>query len=344
MPYKDAAKRKECRRRTYERQRQKEIAAALAWKREHPERARKTQKRYADQDPDHQVERTMQWRASNPGKAEAYNRRWREQRNAENSAFGLMTLIGEAMANIDRRPDPEMDCKTDDELIGIIKSCLDVSTEKLVLAARALASWERRGNDAGALRLAMTDYLRRISGGQLLAGLVVRFMSKPLILRLVKQLPIIQQQRIMDAEAFEFVVTKDNGEYDVRKLRPDELQSQSQLHQLFNGDVRTVAQQIAYLQEKRESKRRVKTHKTYVRPNHDANAVYVGKRLVQVSDFIQAASHLSSPETSEPKSEQASVKLTVAEKERLRTAAAKAGPNVTANELIRNALKAFGLI
>ena len=73
--------------------REKRIACAAQWAKDHPEDYRKTQQQWREEHPDYQREwhaehpnYAAEWRAKNRERCREYGRRWREKRKAERLA------------------------------------------------------------------------------------------------------------------------------------------------------------------------------------------------------------------------------------------------------------------
>lgn len=96
-----------------------------------------------------------------------------------------------------------------------------------------------------------TNRLVLVGNGQFLPELMHKFYMKATTLNHVSSMPKTVQQKIVDGETFDLVVVGPNGKQDKRQCLIEQLQP-FEVRQLFARDhVRTEAEQVAWLDNKR---------------------------------------------------------------------------------------------
>lgn len=206
---------------------------------------------------------------------------------------------------------------------------------------------EERGEDLSEVKVGMIRYLRRIAYGQVLPEIVTTFSDYPLLLNRLTSLPLPDQDRIARGESVEVMISTDNGP-DVRLIAPINLTAE-QVYQVFgDGRVRSDSEQVAYLDAKRVKPQKRRNNVVLsgsIRVDRDSKSLRIGKHNVSAEDVMKAMAELrdSFATDDSPRDEILSpIKVSSAEKEAIRIAAAKSDCSVT--ELQRRALAACGYL
>lgn len=235
---------------------------------------------------------------------------------------------------------------TTDDLRAELATALGLSARSLLRTAAIWAELERRGEDLSPLRSGIMAYLPLIAAGAVLPETVVLFAGSQTHLRAVASLPADQQRRIADGEPVPMAVNQ-GGQFTFRLL-PVHALTASQVRQVFGERcVRSEAEQIALLTAQspdpaagpgRPPKRGKAT------ADRKQGLIRVGRYEVPAADALAALADLAGEAGDEPGPNAPTVgaRVTDAEHERLRLAAARA--KTTVAQLIRNALRAAGMI
>lgn len=228
-----------------------------------------------------------------------------------------------------------------DELKRRLVDGLRMTAERLLNLGETVVELERRGEDLSALRMGMVTHLRAIGAGTLLPEIVVRYSGKQALLDRIAGLPLSQQQALIESPSVPILV---NGE--VQRIDPLAIPYRS-IDQVFSGaSIRNESDQRAYLASKprNENRPRDKARQLKAHADHDLGGIRVGKAFVPRAEIVMVLAELAGPlEEEHPDDwETATVKLTKAEKARLKGLEREAG--LSEWKLIRQALRACGLI
>lgn len=221
------------------------------------------------------------------------------------------------------------------------------TAESMMRLAWIVRILEDRGEDLSGLRLPLINHLRRIAHGQVLPELVVRFAAQPGLLNRVALLPIPDQQRLAAGESVRLVVLRETPDgrrvTDHRMVDPSKL-TQEQIWQVFGQDrIRSEAEQVLYLEDRVMRPATTPTPRGRVRPDPARGELVVNRSFVPKAEIVEALArlHEGTDETS-PLEATFMVQLTAEEHRRLKVAAAQGDTTMAA--LVRNALRAAGLI
>ncbi len=133
------------------------------------------------------------------------------------------------------------------ELARIVSESFVVSLERLLVGCVALRRLEELGHDMALVRFRGGNLLKKAAYGQILPEVVLLFLERPSLAAAASNLPIPEQKRIVDNDAFR-VMTGDHDDH--RMVRPIEM-TPAQIRQVFARDgVRTDSQQISWIREK----------------------------------------------------------------------------------------------
>jgi hypothetical protein len=213
------------------------------------------------------------------------------------------------------------------------------------------AELERRGEDLSELRREVGTSIPLIAAGVLAAEVVVAFAGRPSLWRALVGLPLERQRAIAGGEPLPLVVDAGEGEFAVRPLPAGAL-STKQVRQLFGvGEVRGQDEQIAYLADLTTPSRppRAKPappERHYrVRADPERGGLWIGNAFAAHAEIVAALADLAGPLSVlnlDQEHESATVRLSAAEKKKLKAAEKRRG--LPEWHLIREALRACGLI
>lgn len=233
-----------------------------------------------------------------------------------------------------------------------LAAALRLTVAAIVRLAFIVRLLEERGEDLSGLKLGLLNHVRRVAYGQVLPEIVVRFAGQPLVLQRVSALPRPDQERLArsgDDGMVELVVRREQG-FDKRMADPARL-TREQVWQVFATDhIRSEAEQILLLEEQNRHDRgemvKAPPLRGKVRADRERKGLMVGRTFVPQTEIAQALADLRSdaPEVGPPSGEGVTVpvRLTDDEHRRLKVTAAETGRPMT--EIVREALRAAGLI
>lgn len=241
---------------------------------------------------------------------------------------------------------------TNEQLRQELARGLSITVEHLQRLANIWAELERRGEDLSDLRRGIAANLSLIASGTLAADAVVALASRPTLLKRLAGVPLDQQRAIASGEPLP-VVVDDGKKYNVEML-PATALTMAQTRQVIDyGSVRTVDEQRAILADLKMTKRkpREESERRYnVHADRERDGLFIGKMFVPKHEVIAAlatlAGELETLDTRTAEYETASVRLTTAEKNRLRAVERQRGHAEHEGEhhLVRQSLRALGLI
>lgn len=235
-----------------------------------------------------------------------------------------------------------------DELRVELTRSLDMTAQSLRRLALIVRTLDERGIDLSDLKLGLLTYLRQIAYGHVIPEVVVRFAEAPSLIQRIAALPAPDQRSLAGGEPVDLVVREADGSFGRRRADPLKMTGQ-QIYQVFGrGRLRDEAEQILYLQGRKEETASAKSPAKKVgRVTVDGKrgGIRVGKVFVPAGDAIKALAELRESGPSEPDAERdtpVTFKVTELEGERLKLAAMRAG-NIGVNNLVYRAVAACGL-
>lgn len=226
---------------------------------------------------------------------------------------------------------------------------LTLTAQTLMRLAFVWAELERRGEDLSDLRRGIAATLPLIAAGTLAAEAVVAFAGRPSLMRAMIGLPLERQRAIAAGEPVQLVTAAGDGEYAVKPM-PAIALTAAQVRQVFSvGEIRDADEQEAVIEARKIGRRRRKPEESdrhyRIRPDQDRKGIWVGKAFVGQVEVVAALAELSGPLSVlnlDKENETATVRLSAAEKARLKAMEARRG--LPEWHLIREALRAYGLI
>jgi len=206
---------------------------------------------------------------------------------------------------------------------------------------------ERRGEDLSDLRVGIARTLPLIAAGRLAAEAVVAFAGRPAHLRALEGLPLPDQRRLAAGDSIDVVMPDD--ERTVERMPIAQIPA-ARLRLILDEKVLSPTEQRVRLGRLRRPKapREEQSERRYnVRVDRDVGLVYVGRMAVPLADVLTALGADAGPERMihhdlPDEYKTAHVKLLPDEHAALTEQAARC--NLPAWELIRKALRAFGLL
>ena len=235
---------------------------------------------------------------------------------------------------------------TIDDLRAELAKQMQLTAQHLIRLAAVVAELERRGEDLSDLRIGMLHHLRRIAAGQVLPEIVVRFANAPGLLAKIGAMPIPDQQRLIDGESIKLLVNSPDGGVGHLMVDPMKLTRQ-QVTQIFARDhIRDEQEQRLVLaaQRNKNSQRPKTAVHGKIRTNRKDKTVSVGRYQIDVPNLLAALAELAEDygddegEDTKP----VAIQLTESQHRRLRMKAAESGRIM--GDMVRDALRAYGLI
>jgi hypothetical protein len=247
------------------------------------------------------------------------------------------------MNEIVPRPEPRLalESMSEDALYQELVRGLTLTAEALTRLSLVWAELEKRGRDLSDLREGLARYLPLIAGGLLAAEAVVAFAGRASVLRALEGLPLARQRDL--ASGGEVEVIEGDGTVSVPLSRLPG----SAIRLVFDqGRIRTPAQQRLALRP-REKKPREKKNKWRPAYNPDTGLVQVGRMQVQLADLVSAISAAQGPDhppAADLPEEYLTVKVRLHRDEYERLQSECRRVELPDWEMLRKALRAFGLI
>ena len=228
-----------------------------------------------------------------------------------------------------------------------LAEALGLTARHLLYLAAVWVELERRGEDLSDLRRGIAIYLPAIAIGAVLPETIMAFAGQPRLLSTVSRLSV-DQQRHLTAGGTVLVVERRGDEYTHRQVPIQSLPGKLTAQVFGDRTIRSEAEQIAYLlpppppppTTNREPKR------GKFRADRSKGVILLGRRQLAVADLLQALGDLKSTSVEDSASEEEEssvpIKLTAAEHRSLKQRALDG--DTTQTKLIRNALRALGII
>lgn len=219
---------------------------------------------------------------------------------------------------------------------------LELTAETLTRLAMIWGELERRGEDLSDLRRGMGRLLPLIASGRLAAEAVVAFAGRPAVLRALDGLPLTEQRHLAAGEPLD-VVDPTNPQ-EINRVPVALLPAPTVALVIFEGHVRSVQEQRIALRQRRRALPE-RPREKILRPHYDREKGLV--RIGHISFELGALlNELAGPEHAplDVPEEYGNlrVRVTKAELKRLADLAEKA--SLPEWELVRKAMRAFGLI
>lgn len=240
---------------------------------------------------------------------------------------------------------PDLAGVSDDDLLAELARGLAHTADTLYRLGCIWAELERRGRDLSTLRHGLNKTLPLIAAGRLAAEAVVSFAGRPALLRALEGVPLDRQRSLAAGEPVAVLDWTDKTS--VQQIPLASLPSAAIRLVFGDGEVRSPDQQrMAMRPRKRKNRDDSERHYT---PHYDrkAGTITIGRMIVTLDSLLRELSAAAGPDNSliDAKAHEyvtTKVRLTDAESKRLVAAATRSG--LPDWELIRKAMRAFGLI
>lgn len=223
---------------------------------------------------------------------------------------------------------------------------LALTAETLTRLSAVWAELERRGEDLSALRVGLARTLPLIASGRLAAEAVVAFAGRPAVLRALEGVPPAEQRRLAAGGAVEVVRADDPARTEAVPLAA---LPAARLADVFaDGAVLSPAEQRVRLAPRSRRRPAPAPDRRYrVRYDRDRGVLRVGNAEAALADVLDALAAGTGPDRPVPQDlpdeyRTATAKLHPDEKARLAAACKRA--NLPEWEVVRKALRAYGLI
>ena len=239
---------------------------------------------------------------------------------------------------------PDMDAMTTKEVIAMMPRMLTVSADGLFWVARAWVRVEREGYDMTSLRRIMPRSLPMIATGRLAAEAVVAFAERPSVLRSLEGLPLPKQRELAAGALLEVIDPTDPKT--VQSLPLVSLPHEMLRLVFFAGEVRPPAAQRLALRQSRQAKPAPPVRR--YRPHHydaAAGTITVGTMTVRLADLLTEIAASASPDGAlDVAADYVTVKVRLTKAEAARLVETCQRVELPEWELVRKAMRAFGLI
>ena len=221
---------------------------------------------------------------------------------------------------------------------------LTLTAEHLTKLGVIWAELERRGEDLSELRHGLARTLPLIAAGRLAAEAVVAFAGRPAILRAIDGVPLDRQRAYAAGEEVDVINPTDPST--VHRVSLESLPAAAIRLVFAHGEVRSPqAQRLALSPRRRE---KPKAERSF-RPAYDPESgiITVGNMRVKLQDMLSAFAAASGPDKPfavDLPEEYITVRGRLAKDEHQRFLAQVKRTGLPDWELIRKAMRAFGLI
>lgn len=177
-----------------------------------------------------------------------------------------------------------------DFLLQQLASSVERSIENFTRMAVIVNRLEEIGHPISELKLMTLPYLRKIGCGQMLAQLLVNFLGRPRLLSIAANLPLSDQERLVNNEPFELLEGESH-----RLVSPTKL-GDFEVKQLFARDhIRDLAEQRSWLRgrEERAKLKQIQEPATEaVVIDKKQHGIRVGSRFISASELAIYLSQL----------------------------------------------------
>lgn len=208
------------------------------------------------------------------------------------------------------------------------------------------AELERRGEDLSDLRHGLARTLPLIASRRLAAAAVVAFAGRPSVLRAIEGLPLDEQIALANGRAIPVIDPADASA--VQQMSLERLPSAALRLVFGEGEIRTPEAQRLALRPRHRPMRREENERRW-QPIYDpeSGTVRIGRMCVRVPDIISAlasAAGQDRPPASDRPDDYLTLKTRLTREEHDRFLALCKRYELPEWEMIRKALRAFGLI
>lgn len=223
---------------------------------------------------------------------------------------------------------------------------LTLTADTLTRLGLVWAELERRGEDLSDLRHGLAKTLPKIAAGQLAAEAVVAFAGKPIVLRALTGMPLDQQRRLAAGELLKVIDPAEPT--NVLTITLDALPASAVRMVFADGEIRSPsAQRLAFRARRRKHEEPDQERRYQPRYDPTDGTIAVGKMRVKLADLLGALAAAAGPDrpiAADLPTEYVTIRVRLSHDERLRLSAAATKAELPDWELVRKAIRAFGLI
>lgn len=221
---------------------------------------------------------------------------------------------------------------------------LTLTAETLYRLGMIWRELEDRGEDLSSLRHGLARTLPLIASGLLAAEAVVAFAGRPAILRAIQGVPLDQQRGLASGQTVEVALATNSQK---TELVPITSIPAGRLSAVFqDGAILPPSEQRVRMGRKKKIAIPEEPERRY-QPRYDpaAGVIYVGRMPVRLADILEELSSVSGPDYSPVEADEyVIVKTRLKQHEAAKLLASCEKTGLPEWELIRKALRAFGLI
>lgn len=222
---------------------------------------------------------------------------------------------------------------------------LTLTAHTLTRLGQVWAELERRGEDLSDLRHGLARTLPLIASGRLAAEAVVAFAGRPSVLRAVEGLPLREQIQLSQGRAIQVIDPADPKA--VQEMPLDRLPAAALRLVFADGEIRSPEAQRLALRPRRHANRSERERRW--RPIYDpeAGTVSIGRMTMRLSDLLSALAAATGPDrppAMDRPDDYLTVKTRLSREEHERFQALCRRHELPDWEMIRKALRAFGLL
>lgn len=253
--------------------------------------------------------------------------------------------MSKALAN----PRADLKGRPTEELVRELVGLLGYTAEKLQRMAFIVAELESRGHPTTAIRdHFLMRQLRRIAAGDLLPEVIQHLLGSPTVIDAVARLPIAEQKRLLDSGKVDVLVDGAMQPIDLARLTSESVNLAFGPDHLRNeAEQRQHIKQLKRIEDLRTERSEPAPEPIWrVQAIPDRNGIKVGNTFAKVEDIVPVLAELKGPleviNVDDATLETATVRLTAKEKRKLKAAEKRRG--LPEWHLIREALRAYGLI
>lgn len=266
------------------------------------------------------------------------------------SAKGMMEITDPAPATPEEMgfsaiAPPTLTQMPTEQLRAELARGLTLTAETLMRLGQVWAELERRGEDLSDLRHGLARTLPLIASGRLAAEAVVAFVGRPAVLRSLDGLALSIQRELAQGRAVQVIDPGDPKA--VQEISLDRLPHAALRLVFAESEIRTPEAQRLALRPRKTRRTDGSDRRWTPHYDPDTGTVTVGRMAVRLSDLLSAIASAAGPDRPPPSDrpdEYLTVKTRLSRAEHERFQALCRRHELPDWEMIRKALRAFGLV
>lgn len=191
-------------------------------------------------------------------------------------------------------PEDDLSCWSMEDLERGFLESLGLTAAALRRSASFLLEMERRGRDLSGLKNAMLPTVVSIARGTLLPEVVIAYIDRPRLMRLIGALPLSDQRRLVDGGTVDVVTIGPNGKTTVQPMLPREMSKEHIGRAFGRGCLNTHSRQAVILAGEREAAARpFRDVVRGARLDHDLGSARIGNHTLSLEDLKEIVRELS---------------------------------------------------